>query len=102
MENLNQILHIINNDLTEQYELRLNIFELGEHLFEAEWYDLSDFFQDSQSKQFNNMPEAIFWLESVAFDLITDRLMHEISMGKQAQDNLDIINRDGFVLEINE
>jgi hypothetical protein len=32
---------------------------------------------------------------------ITDRLMHEISVGKQAQDNLDIINRDGFVLEHN-
>lgn len=102
MENLNQIRHRIKNNIAEQYELSLYIYELGEHLFEAEWYDLSDFFQDSQSKQFDNMPEAIFWLESVAFDLITDRLMHEISVGKQAQDNLDIINRDGFVLEINK
>jgi hypothetical protein len=102
MENLKQIRHRIDNDLAEQYGLRLDIFELGEHLFEAEWYDLSDFFQDSQSKQFDNMPEAIFWLEGEAFGLITDRLMHEISVGKQAQDNLDIINRDGFVLEINK
>jgi len=98
MENFKQIRHRMKNNIAEQHELSLCIYELGEYLFEAEWYDLSDFFQDSGSKQFDNMAEAIFWLEGEAFHLITERLMYEIIIGKQAQDNLDIINRDGCVL----
>jgi hypothetical protein len=92
--------HCIKNCLAEQYNLRLYIFELDENKFHAEWHDISDY-RDSDSKIFDNWDEAIFWLESKCFDFITSRLMYEISTGECAKQTLDVINRDGFVLEYN-
>ena len=92
--------HCIENCLAEQYDIQLDIFELPGNSFIAEWRDVSDF-GDSDSKTFDNWDEAIFWLESKCFEFITDRLMSEIRIGELSKKILDVINRDGFVLEYN-
>lgn len=92
--------HYIENCLAEQYNIRLFIFELPGNSFIAEWIDVSDFGGEGSST-FDNWDEAIFWLEAKCFEFITDKIMSAIRIGELAKERLDVINRDGFVLEYN-
>lgn len=95
----------IDNCLAEKYNIKMNIaICLGENdghaMFQAEWeenpnkdYGVREFME------YDNIQDAIYWLEAEVGSKISDILKSEIDKGRAAEYQLNIIDVDGFLID---
>ena len=95
----------IDNHLAEKFDIQLYVvcfFDGEKTLYQANWeasiyQDMCDY-SDYGKADYDNIIDAIYWLETVVGEKITNLLMSQDSQGKMARIHLDIINSDGFII----
>jgi len=95
----------IYNHLAEKFDIQLYVvcfFDGEKTLYQANWeesiYQNMCDYGDCGKADYDNLRDAIYWLESVVGEKITKLLMNQDAQGKIAKINLDIINSDGFII----
>lgn len=93
----------IDNCLAEKYNIKMYIDICigsdGHTMFQAEWeYNPNKDYRVREFMEYDNIRDAIYWLEMEVGSKISDILKSEIDKGKEASYQLNVIDVDGFLI----